>query len=137
MRVLAERCFGTKSRRAAFHSRRFLRYGPTGRYGNLPYARRIVKPHLAKRRFGTKSTSALAWLLAALGLFGAWACGQDSGGPPELVAEGFGAESVGGAGGEVLWVTNLNDTGPGSFREAVMAEGPRIVKDGAEWPAHD
>ncbi|HUT75279.1 MAG TPA: hypothetical protein VM221_10670 [Armatimonadota bacterium] len=47
---------------------------------------------------------------------------------PALVAEGFGAASIGGEGGRVIWVTNLNDSGPGSFREAVSAEGPRIVK---------
>lgn len=42
-------------------------------------------------------------------------------------AEGFGAYTPGGRGGEVYEVTNLNDTGPGSLREAVEAEGPRIV----------
>jgi hypothetical protein len=42
-------------------------------------------------------------------------------------AEGFGAMSVGGRGGQVFKVTNLNDQGPGSLREAVEAEGPRIV----------
>jgi len=42
-------------------------------------------------------------------------------------AEGFGAESVGGRGGKVLFVTNLNDSGPGSLRAAVEAEGPRTV----------
>ncbi|MCA9411010.1 MAG: hypothetical protein KC944_07350, partial [Candidatus Omnitrophica bacterium] len=42
-------------------------------------------------------------------------------------AEGFGAETVGGRGGRVLQVTNLNDKGPGSLREAVEAEGPRTV----------
>ena len=42
-------------------------------------------------------------------------------------AEGFGANSVGGRGGKVYIVTNLNDDGPGSLREAVEAEGPRIV----------
>jgi pectate lyase len=42
-------------------------------------------------------------------------------------AEGFGAMAVGGRGGKVIFVTNLNDAGPGSFREACMAKGPRIV----------
>jgi pectate lyase len=42
-------------------------------------------------------------------------------------AEGFGAASVGGRGGRVIEVTNLNDNGPGSFRAAIEAEGPRIV----------
>ena len=42
-------------------------------------------------------------------------------------AEGFGAESVGGRGGRVLFVTNLNDSGPGSLRAAVKADGPRTV----------
>ena len=42
-------------------------------------------------------------------------------------AKGFGKYTVGGRGGEVLFVTNLNDSGPGSFREACRATGPRIV----------
>src|SRR5262252_6758686 len=32
-----------------------------------------------------------------------------------------------GTGGKVFVVTNLNDDGPGSFREALEAGGPRIV----------
>ena len=39
-------------------------------------------------------------------------------------AEGFGAQSLGGRGGEVLFVTNLKDSGPGSLRAAVEADGP-------------
>lgn len=42
-------------------------------------------------------------------------------------AEGFGARSIGGRGGKVLFVTNLNDSGPGSLRAAVKADGPRTV----------
>jgi hypothetical protein len=42
-------------------------------------------------------------------------------------AEGGGMYSFGGRGGKVYVVTNLNDSGPGSFREACEAAGPRIV----------
>src|SRR5690242_2505727 len=42
-------------------------------------------------------------------------------------AEGFGANTPGGRGGKVIFVTNLDDSGPGSFRAACEAEGPRIV----------
>jgi len=42
-------------------------------------------------------------------------------------AEGFGAESIGGRGGKILFVTNLNDSGPGSLRAAVEKTGPRTV----------
>jgi hypothetical protein len=42
-------------------------------------------------------------------------------------AEGFGKYSLGGRGGKVIEVTNLNDDGLGSFRAACMAEGPRTV----------
>ena len=41
-------------------------------------------------------------------------------------AEGFGANAVGGRGGRVLEVTNLDDSGPGSLRSCLEASGPRI-----------
>lgn len=42
-------------------------------------------------------------------------------------AEGAGAHALGGRGGKVLFVTTLNDRGPGSLREAVEAAGPRTI----------
>jgi len=42
-------------------------------------------------------------------------------------AEGFGARTIGGRGGDVIEVTNLNDSDPGSLRAAIEKRGPRIV----------
>jgi len=52
------------------------------------------------------------------------ACAGDS--PATLESQGF-TDTQGGAGGEIIRVTNLEPEGPGSLRAAVESEGPRIV----------
>jgi hypothetical protein len=42
-------------------------------------------------------------------------------------AEGFGKYTTGGRGGKVFIVSNLNDKGPGSFREAAESKEKRII----------
>ncbi len=44
---------------------------------------------------------------------------------PEVA--GFGQETVGGKGGKIIIVKNLNREGKGSLAEAIAAEGPRII----------
>ena len=41
--------------------------------------------------------------------------------------QGFGSDTRGGRGGTIIRVTNLDDSGAGSFRAALTAAGPRIV----------
>lgn len=69
-------------------------------------------------------TSALALLLATPCL----AAGAEEGARLAFPgAEGAGRYALGGRGGTVIAVTNLNDAGPGSLRAAVEAAGPRTV----------
>lgn len=42
-------------------------------------------------------------------------------------AEGFGKYTTGGRGGKTIIVTNLNDDGPGSLRDALQKKYPRII----------
>jgi hypothetical protein len=41
---------------------------------------------------------------------------------------GFARNVTGGAGGEICWVENLDDSGPGSLRSCAEADGPRWIR---------
>ena len=54
--------------------------------------------------------------------------GENGSGLPSFPgAEGYGAKSVGGRGGKVIKVTNLNPYGPGSLQWACNQDGPRVI----------
>lgn len=65
------------------------------------------------------------WILLALATLNG--TGAESGLPAFPGAEGAGALTTGGRFGRVIYVTNLQDSGPGSFRAAVTAGGERTV----------
>ncbi|MCA9127238.1 MAG: hypothetical protein KDB22_09130 [Planctomycetales bacterium] len=79
-----------------------------------------------------KPTSALSILLTLVGPLGLLPHAiSDETRPAGIAAfpgaEGYGAQTTGGRGGQIIAVTNLNASGPGSLRAACEAKGPRIV----------
>jgi pectate lyase len=83
-----------------------------------------------------KNYVASAWLTAAALMMGSCAHQKTIAQAPEKQdsrpiafpgAEGFGKYTTGGRGGKVYIVSNLEDDGPGSLREAVTSKGPRII----------
>ncbi|WP_460947350.1 pectate lyase family protein [Spirosoma daeguense] len=70
------------------------------------------------------------WLSLCLMVFATSISSGQSGFSKSLAfpgAEGFGRYTTGGRGGKVIIVKNLDDSGPGSFREAIETRSPRII----------
>ena len=72
------------------------------------------------------------WVILVIGLLpftfmGATLLAEEPQIPAFPGAEGAGALTSGGRGGRVIEVTNLNDSGKGSLRDALNVSGPRII----------
>lgn len=80
-------------------------------------------------RFFQRSASAAVAACFSLGaaLLGAFTTEAGAQPPAFPGAKGFGAVATGGRGGQVLFVTNLNADGPGSFQAALDTPGPRYI----------
>lgn len=82
---------------------------------------RSLRPCGSSPRVGLIAAGIAAWSSLV------W--GQPAGAQPPAFpgAQGFGAAATGGRGGQVIYVTNLATSGPGSFQAALDTPGPRYI----------
>ena len=90
-------------------------------------AKRASEKLLRAKPQSAHSTSAVSPAAAKSSVTSVAQTAKSSALPAFPGAEGFGSTTPGGRGGRVIFVTNLDDTGAGSFRAACEADGPRIV----------
>ena len=94
-----------------------------GKGVNVGRIRRMQTGHV--RRLSTTS----CFLLSSLGVWFSVVSLATAQQPAFPGAEGFGAFALGGRSGTVYHVTNLSDTGSGSFRDAVSVTNRTVVFD--------
>src|SRR6476620_8844702 len=94
-----------------------------------------MQPYLIKE-YTCMINKLVAFLFSVL-LFALWSCAQQhsvintSISDPQPIAfpgaEGYGKYTTGGRGGDVYIITNLNDNGPGSLRDAVNKKESKMI----------
>ena len=93
-----------------------------------------MQRNLTRRTWNAVRSLGLVGLLMLIA--GLWGCAPTGDDVPMLFGgtgtsshglTGFGSETIGGLNGRVIKVTNLNNSGPGSLRDAVAASDPRLV----------